>query len=158
MRLTRHNWKLADVDRLIDIVTEPYTKEEMVDLHSRADVYVSASRGEGLELGAWDAKQCGNRIITTESGGANHFCDPDVDIIVPSNGTIPAHPGYLWGPDAEYIDYDLDALVEAFRESARTPKVGTRTWPGHEAHESHNVGRLLSEWALKRSLTLPSPA
>jgi glycosyltransferase involved in cell wall biosynthesis len=138
---TPRNWRDS-----IHIITERLSAAEMVELHARHDVYVSASRGEGLDLPAFVAKLAGRRIVTTASGGPEDFLDPDVDILVPSTGVVPAHKSYQWGPSATLIDYSLDDLIAALQRARSQPPCGTRTWPGVEQHRAAAVGERLRSW------------
>ena len=88
--------------------------ERVLALHASSHVYVSASRGEGLDLPAQAAKCAGRRVVTTDSGGPRDFLT-ETDILVPATGEIPAPPHYRWGPEATLADYDCDALVAAMQ-------------------------------------------
>ena len=125
------------------------TPAEMVDLHRSCDVYVSSSRGEGLDLPAFAAKLAGRRIVTTASGGPEDFLDPEVDVVVPETGLVPADPAYKWGEGADYIDYSIDALAEAMQSAHRRPRHGSRVWPGMHLHQARVVGEILKNWVKK---------
>lgn len=139
-------WTEEEAWRAIRVVTRRLSPEEMVGLHAACDVYVSASRGEGLDLPSFAAKLSGRRVVTTASGGPEDFLDPDVDIVVPATGTVPADPAYKWGEGADYVDYDVDELARAMRRAHDEKRPGTRAWPGMEAHRAENVGRALHDW------------
>jgi hypothetical protein len=139
-------WTSENVWESIKVIDGRLTREEMIELHDWGDVYVSASRGEGLELGAWAAKLAGRRLIVTASGGPEDFLDPEVDICIPATRLVPADVSYPWGEGATYIDYDIDCLVDAMREVRGDLSCGTRTWPGWEAHRSPKVAEALKTW------------
>jgi glycosyltransferase involved in cell wall biosynthesis len=138
---TYENWR-----EHIRVIKGRLSADDMVQLHADHDVYVTASRGEGLELPAWSAKLSARQIITTESGGPEDFLDPNVDIKVPMLSFMPADPGYEWGPGANYIDYNLEDLIVAMQVARGSRRPGTRTWPGFEEHRAARVGKHLREW------------
>lgn len=144
--LGKNGWTADNVAESIKVIEGKLSKQEMLELHAANDVYVTASRGEGLELPVWAAKLAGRRIVTTASGGPEDFLDPEVDICIPATGLLPADKTYQWGPDATYIDYDLDALVAAMQRARSEPACGTRTWPGWEKHRAEKVAVVLKEW------------
>jgi glycosyltransferase involved in cell wall biosynthesis len=146
-----NGWRDVTVQRDIKIIEGRLSKQAMLELHAANDVYVTASRGEGLELPVWAAKLAGRRIITTASGGPEDFLDPDVDVVVPATGLVPADPSYQWGPDANYIDYSLDDLVEAMQTVRGQRPCGTRTWPGWEQHRAAKVAEALKTWVTQIS-------
>lgn len=142
----RNGWTSANVWDDVRVVEGRLSAEEMVGLHAEGDVYVTASRGEGLELGCWAAKLAGRRIIATASGGPEDFLDPEVDICIPATGLVPADPSYPWGEGATYIDYRLEDLVEAMQTARWQHACGTRTWPGWEGHRAPRVAGALKSW------------
>jgi glycosyltransferase involved in cell wall biosynthesis len=146
LEVNKNGWTSENVWESVEVVDGRLSSEGMLELHDRGDVYVSASRGEGLELGAWAAKLAGRRLIVTESGGPEDFLDPDIDICVPATRLVPADSSYPWGEGATYIDYDIDNLVEAMREVRGEPACGTRTWPGWEKHSAPRVAKALMTW------------
>src|SRR6266542_287008 len=154
----KKGWTNENVWESIEVIEGMLSKEEMLELHDRGDVYVSASRGEGLELGAWAAKLAGRRLIVTASGGpedvlprqldaygTRDLC-PDVDLVVPAKRLIPADACYPWGEGANYIDYDLDDLIAAMQKARSEPVCGTRIWPGWEKHRAPRVAEALRDW------------
>jgi glycosyltransferase involved in cell wall biosynthesis len=141
-----NGWNDENVWDNIQVVEGMLSNGDMLRLHAEGDVYVSASRGEGLELGAWAAKLAGRRLVATASGGPEDFLDPDVDICIPATGLVPADESYQWGPGATYVDYDLRELVTAMRRARYEPPCGTRTWPGWEEHRAERVAKKLRQW------------
>jgi glycosyltransferase involved in cell wall biosynthesis len=153
-----NGWNAENVWDDVRIIEGRISRDEMLGLHADGDVYVSASRGEGLELGAWAAKLAGRRIIATASGGPEDFLDPEVDICIPATGFVPADPSYPWGEGATYIDYSIDDLVEAMQTARGQHACGTRTWPGWERHRAPKVGEALKEWVESLTRGTPEPA
>lgn len=145
-----NRWSVDNWMHDIDIIRKRLSAQEMVELHADNYIYVSPSRGEGLELGCWDAKLSGRLIIATESGGPDDYLD-DCDIRIPATRYTPTHESYdrLWGK-SHYIDYDLERLIVAMQQAA-SPALTTRFWEGHESHKSVNVGKALKTWILDRS-------
>jgi glycosyltransferase involved in cell wall biosynthesis len=141
-----NGWTQENVLRDIQLVEGFQSAEDMLRIHADGDVYVTASRGEGLDLGAWAAKLSGRRIIATASGGPEDFLDPEVDLLVPATGLVPADPSYQWEPGASYIDYDLGDLIEAMQTARGQHACGTLTWPGWERHRAPRVAEALGAW------------
>jgi glycosyltransferase involved in cell wall biosynthesis len=141
-----NGWTARNWQRSIHLVYGRLNTREMVELHARGDVYVSASRGEGIDLPIYAAKLAGRRIVTPPSGGPEDFLDPKVDIIVPRTGLIPADPCFKWGDGATLIDYKLDDLIKAMRKAREEPGRGTRTWPGMHTFRADSVAKALKSW------------
>lgn len=135
-------WTREDAVRDIEIVEGKLAADEMLRLHARSDVYVSASRGEGIDLPAFAAKLAGRRIITTNSGGPQDFLG-EGDIVVPRYGTIEA-PEYdwLWGEGSVYADYMVEDLVCAMQGAMKPVKAS----PVPPSHEAERVGIQLANW------------
>lgn len=136
-------WRPFELARDIKIIRGRLTPKEMVDLHANADVYCSASRGEGLDLPAYAAKVGGRRIVTTDSGGPRDFLT-ETDILVPATGEVPCDPIYRWDPGSTFANYDLDALVAALQ----TARADTRK-PERISTKFHYefIGDRLLDWA-----------
>lgn len=126
----------------IHVIREKLSIDAMVDLHRQANIYASASRGEGIDLPAFSAKLAGRRVVTTDSGGPVDFLDAD-DVLIPARGTIPAQ-GYekLWGPTSRFVDYDLDKLVLGMQEAVRRPLQKS----ARPVHSVARVAERIREW------------
>ena len=74
----------------------------MIELHGKNDVYVSASRGEGLDLPAFAAKLSGRLLAMTDSGGPRDFVN-DGDILVPPCGLVTADTDYPLGEGCDLL-------------------------------------------------------
>lgn len=140
---TEKNWHDS-----IRIDRRSLTRAEVVStVHAHGDVYVSASRGEGYDLPAYEAKLAGRRVITTDSGGPRDFLG-DNDILIPATGQVPVHRDYVrlfgWETHATYADYPLDALVAAFVR-ARSEPVRGDDWP-REKFTALAVGDAIRVW------------
>lgn len=136
-------WTLAAALDDVRVVRGRLPPDELVRLHAEHDVYVSASRGEGIDLPGYCAKLAGRRIVTTDSGGPRDFLT-ETDVLVPQTGEVPADPYYRWGEDAALADYDLAALVAAMQVA----RADTRPPERIDARfRAENVGPLLRAWA-----------
>ncbi len=135
-------WTRAAVEQDVRVVTDRLTRAEMVTLMGEADVYVSASRGEGLDLPCYAAKLAGRTVVTTDSGGPRDFLG-EGDHLVPAKGSYPLEEyAWIWDSGARVVDYDLGDLVTAMqRARGRTPR---RTDMGK--FEAKNVARAMGEW------------
>jgi len=148
-------WSLGEASKDIEIVRGRLSPEEMLALHARADVYVSASRGEGLDLPAFSAKVAGRRVVTTDSGGPRDFLT-ETDILVPATGDVPCDPLYRWDRGSTFADYDLDELVSAMQDARGCAVSPERISPTFRAEY---VGKQLRDWAdLIVSVCPPEPA
>lgn len=138
-------WTAANWRERIQFLEGRLSRKEMEMLHVENQVYVSLSRGEGLELSAYAAKLSGNQLIATDSGGPKDFMGAG-DVLIPTKGLIPANPYYPWGEGANYIDYDLDAVVEALRAAKGKQIVGSRVG---DVFSADRVGKALGAWVEK---------
>lgn len=57
----------------IEIITEHFDHEEMIDFHHEGNCFVTAARGEGWNLPAFEAALMGNPIIAPRFGGHLDF-------------------------------------------------------------------------------------
>lgn len=135
-------WTRAAFEQDVRVVDDFLTRRQMAALMAEADVYVSASRGEGLDLPSYAAKLAGRTLVTTDSGGPRDFVG-EGDHLVPAKGEFPL-PEYawLWDPGATVIDYDLGDLVTAMqRARSRRPQRSDMS-----KFEARSVARVLREW------------
>jgi glycosyltransferase involved in cell wall biosynthesis len=79
------------VDELpaLNVPPNRLSEEELLDLHQGADCFVSATRGEGWGLGAFEAACVGNRIIMPAETGQRDFLE------------VLGYP-VVWSPDCRY--------------------------------------------------------
>jgi glycosyltransferase involved in cell wall biosynthesis len=144
-RAAENGWLPSNHYNWITVDRRVLSRAQMVnDIHGGGDVYVSASRGEGVDMPLFEAKLARRRVITTDSGGPRDFLGED-DILIPRTGEQPVPPTYQWEPTATQADYSLDALVEAMRRVHGEPLKSRVDWP-RETFHSGNVGRLLRDW------------
>lgn len=135
-------WTREAVAEDVSVITDKLSRRAMVALMGEADVYVSASRGEGLDLPCYAAKLAGRTVVTTDSGGPRDFLG-EGDFLVPAKGEYPMEEyAWLWGPGAKVIDYDLGDLVTAMvRARGATPRRSDMS-----KFEAKSVARVLAEW------------
>lgn len=143
-----NGWTVENWSHAIRIVRGKLTRAEMVRLYLKHDVYVSASRGEGLDLPCWDAKVSGMRVVTAPSGGPEDFLG-ERDIVLPKTGEVAADPRYNWEDEATYADYDLNDLINAMLNAAHQPRANGRDWDTG-SHRAAMVGERLREWIEER--------
>lgn len=151
-------WTHPDAERDVRVLRELLSEEEMVALHHSHDVYVSASRGEGIDLPCFAAKLSGNRVITTPSGGPTDFLGND-DKLVAAHGTV-LLPDYdaIWGRGSTCVDYRLEDLSAAMQSMAKNPRPPQlplgKEWPWQN-HHAPNVAREIAKWVKSK---LPAQA
>lgn len=121
----KNGWDPRSCRTAIRIIRGKLDRSDMHALHRNHDCYVSASRGEGLELGAFAAKLSGRVVVATDSGGPRDFLG-DGDELVPQTGTVPADPAYPWGPGATYVDFRRDDLIAALQRARGRRPSGSR--------------------------------
>lgn len=139
-------WNVVEAAQAIQIVDARLTREEMAQLHADHHVYVSASRGEGWDLPAFEAKLVGNRVISTDSGGPRDFIHADEgDHLIETTGEISAHPRYWWGDGATYIDYDVNEIVSAM-QAAYEQEQPPLTLDNLEQFQQKNIGQQIKRW------------
>jgi len=66
----------------VQLVTDILSHEDIARLHARGDCYASLSRGEGWNLGAFDAAACGRPVIITGFGGQLDYLPRDAAYLV----------------------------------------------------------------------------
>lgn len=147
-RVRKMGWTGSNWQGSIKVDRRGMSRSEVVGLvHGQGDVYVSASRGEGYDMPAYEAKLARRRVITTDSGGPRDFLGEN-DILINETGEIPVHHDYVrlfaWEPYATYIDYDLEDLVKAFQKARGEPVQGD-DWP-REKFTGLTVGENFRKW------------
>jgi glycosyltransferase involved in cell wall biosynthesis len=122
-------WTSNNYSDSIRIVRGQLREMEMVKLRADHDIYVSCSRGEGIDLPVFKAKLAGRRVVATYSGGPEEFLGTK-DVRVAATGVAPVHSMYQLESGAEYGDYSVDDLAAALAKAAEGPLVSKeRDWP-----------------------------
>lgn len=108
-------WDEKSMDRLVRIISEKIPEEELMSLHTKNNIYVSAAAGEAWEIPAFDAKLCGNRLVHAGYGGTEEYAE-DEDVQVPFTMTD-AHPGYAWEDAAQWADVKTKDIMEGMLQA-----------------------------------------
>lgn len=66
---------------LVGVVSDRLSTATLVELHEHSDCYVSLSRGEAWNLGAFEAAIMGNHVIATQGCGHRDFLSKEYDLI-----------------------------------------------------------------------------
>ncbi len=115
-------WSWDNIQKFVHIKKAVLPQKLILELHSVGDIYVSASRGEGFDMPAFDSKMAGNLMVYTPSGGPQDFAGRRDEMVLVS-GTVECHPFYEWG-DARYLDYEVSELSAAMRRAWETVRRG----------------------------------
>lgn len=114
-RVKSNGWTVEKAQRQVRVVTKRITDAEMSELHRTNNIYVSSSHGEAWELGAFDARCAGNRLVYVGYGGADEYAGKE-DVSIPFD-LGPVDKNYGWEPGAQWAHYAMDALIEAMRKA-----------------------------------------
>lgn len=99
---------------IVRVLTEPKSYSWICKLHAANHVFITATRGEGFCLPAWEAAAVGNRVIVP--AGALGVDVPGA-VEVPTTRTritpMPEAQGYELGQ--KWWDVDVDDLTQAFK-------------------------------------------
>jgi glycosyltransferase involved in cell wall biosynthesis len=114
----KNGWTEKSLDRLVRIVDVKVSDEEMLAIHERNNIYVSAAAGEAWDIPAFDAKCAGNRLVHVGFGGSEDYAEKE-DVAVPYT-LGPVHPGYRWEENAQWAHYTAEQLAEAMK-AAQVP-------------------------------------
>jgi glycosyltransferase involved in cell wall biosynthesis len=94
----------------IRIIPKTLSIEQLRQLYGIADYYVSPYRGEGFNLPVIEAIACGTKVIVTDGGSTDDFCDEHTSIKIPSTQlSNTAVYGHFVG---SYLDPSIDALIQ----------------------------------------------
>ena len=75
------------------VITEKLSEEQLNNLHASCDIFVSASHGEGGNLGAMDAMGFGNPVILTNWGFHPELCYEQAESYWKPDKEMFIHPG-----------------------------------------------------------------
>lgn len=109
----RANWTDEKVDERVRLTNQHMSRDGIVELHFRNNIYVSSSHGEAWNWGAFEAKQSGNAMVYVPFGGVGDYAEAQ-DRIVPNIEFEPTHPSYPWY-DARWAGYAIEELMYALR-------------------------------------------
>lgn len=143
-RVKANGWNTVNVGRDVRAITRRLTQDEITSLHALSDCYVTLARGEGFDMPAFDAKQMGNLMLYTPSGGPQDFAHPE-DIRVESNGLIDTHPFYRWVPGSQYLDYEFEAAVDGYRQAAKKIRDGVSADGDLSRFSAESIGKRMGD-------------
>jgi glycosyltransferase involved in cell wall biosynthesis len=94
----------------IRVLPQTLSIEQLRTLYSVADYYVSPYRAEGFNLPVIEAIACGTKVIVTDGGATDDFCDANTSVKIPgrlrTNETINnTHIGAYLEPDVEALTH-----------------------------------------------------
>ena len=115
-RVKANGWDEKSMDRLIRIVDEKLSKQEIEKIHASNNIYVSSGLGEAWDIPAFDAKLAGNRLVYVGYGGPAEYADSE-DVKVYWENMEEVHSGYLWESNAEWASVSTEALAEALKKA-----------------------------------------
>lgn len=99
---------IAESDPRIKIVTERMSRQDVINLMSSCNCYISLHRSEGFGRVIAEAMLLGQPVVATNFSGNVDFCTPDTSFLV--NGElIPLNPGdYIFSEGQYWCDPDID--------------------------------------------------
>jgi glycosyltransferase involved in cell wall biosynthesis len=121
-------------DPRIDLVERYLSVDELNDLYTRSDAYVSLHRSEGFGLTVAEAMIRGMPVIATDYSGTTEFFDETVGWPIPYELTE-VGPG--WPPyqaDGTWADPDLSEAAKAMRTIADDPVEAARRGKAAREH------------------------
>lgn len=120
LRIAADNgWTAQNVGEHVKLVGERVKHSQIVGLHMKNNIYVSASHGEALGLPAFDAKRAGNRLVYIPWGGLLEFAADD-DLKVPCE-LVEVHPSYRWEHGARWASARIEDLSAALLAATPPP-------------------------------------
>ena len=115
---------------------ETYSARMMADLLCAADCYVSPYRAEGFNLPVLEAVACGVPAICTAGGPTDEFTQESFARRIRSR---PARMPSEASEAGDYLEPDLDHLVELMRQALRERDGATRMGAAGAAYVAQNL-------------------
>ncbi|TMG92202.1 MAG: glycosyltransferase family 4 protein [Betaproteobacteria bacterium] len=115
---------------------ETYSARMMADLLRAADSYVSPYRAEGFNLPVLEAAACGVPVICTGGGPTDEFTQESFARRIRSR---PARMSPEAAEVGDYLEPDLDHLVELMRQALRERGGATRMGAAGAAYVAQNL-------------------
>lgn len=99
------------------LLTNHFSRQEMLALHRRCHAYVSLCKSEGWGLGAFDAAALGNPVIITGYGGQVEFLPPDYPYLVKYDVENVSGMSYIawYSSNQKWANPNIDDAVEKMR-------------------------------------------
>jgi hypothetical protein len=147
-------WRRDHIDRLVRLVTERLTDQEIADLHRKNNVYVSAGHGEAWDIPAFDARCAGNSLVYVGYGGPEDYTVADDEHFVQVPHQMgPVDPAYKWEPSARWAVYELEDLAEAMA-MVKPPQRRVHPHRFPNMYGRHAVGMLMRRYLIDM---MPNP-
>jgi glycosyltransferase involved in cell wall biosynthesis len=133
-----NGWTAQTLKRQVKIVDQMLSREDLLQVHARNNIYVSASHSEAWDIPAFEARLSGNRLVYTDWGGPRDFAGAhDIPVAweyAPVDLDYMWH-GYMWPT------FQMDALVLALRKATLPER---RVFdPALTYFSQHNVGDIM---------------
>lgn len=109
-------WTAEAMNRRIRIIASKIPETEIIDLHRKNNIYVSAGAGEAWDLPAFDAKCAGNSMVYVGFGGPEDYAGPG-DTRIGWQHMEPVDRDYGWEPDAEWACVMRGEIARALSEA-----------------------------------------
>jgi glycosyltransferase involved in cell wall biosynthesis len=106
----------------IGVIPKTLSQEQLRSLYSVADYYVSPYRAEGFNLPVIEAIACGTKVIVTDGGSTDDFCDANTSIKIPSKKL--SNEMIQGNFVSAYLQPDLASLVEIMNDCTVNKKRG----------------------------------
>jgi glycosyltransferase involved in cell wall biosynthesis len=113
-------WTQKSFDRVVRIITDRISDEDIRRLHETNNIYVSCGHGEAWDIPAFEAKLAGNRLVYMGYGGPEDYADKD-DVKLMTD-MKPVHSQYDWEPDAQWGAVPTEVFAGALRR-AKPPEL-----------------------------------
>jgi glycosyltransferase involved in cell wall biosynthesis len=94
----------------IRVLPQTLSIEQLRTLYNVADYYLSPYRAEGFNLPVIEAIACGTKVIVTEGGSTDDFCDSNTSIKIPSR--LRTNENISGTHVGAYLDPDVGALTQ----------------------------------------------
>jgi glycosyltransferase involved in cell wall biosynthesis len=121
----------AETRKDIVFIDQVFEDDEMADLFSQIDCYVSPHRSEGLGLTLIEAMSAGKPVISTPYGGVTDFVTDrtafllDYRLVEVGEGNAPYPPSFIWAePERESIRRAMRAVTADSDATARIAASG----------------------------------
>ncbi|MGB5865329.1 MAG: glycosyltransferase family 4 protein [Sulfitobacter sp.] len=124
---------LISRDARISIIDETLTKQEMSDLISSHDVFLSLHRSEGLGLGCAEALAHGKIVVATNYGGITDFITEDTGFPVEWKRISVREDEYVLSTGATWADPDIAHAAVQLRKIYDDPSTAmAKSQKGYE--------------------------
>jgi glycosyltransferase involved in cell wall biosynthesis len=94
-----NGWTTSTLKKKVRIVSEMVSREDIIEIHRKNNIYVSAAHAEAWDIPAFEARLAGNRMVYTDWGGPRDYANAkDIPIkwdYAPVDLDYGWH-GYMW--------------------------------------------------------------